>query len=330
MTSRSALFGLCLVLVAPIAQAQFQGGRRYGNLTVRVTYTDGRAVTVQPLVQLMTGTATPVAEEYANEQGMASFQHVEVGMYHVHVSGQGIEDGDSGSIEIDERRGAQTVFIAVRRVGEGNAQPVASNPVSAAELKIPDKARKEFNKAGDLINQKEWQKAIEHLDRAVAIYPNYPAAYNNLAFAYEHLGDRTHQEEALKHAISINDRFAPAYVNLARLRIKDNDLSQAEALLAKATAADANNPEAFSLLANVELANKQYDDAVANCRKVHAMPDHQRYAVVHYLAARAFEHENKLQDAAAELRTFLQEEPSGARADAARKELAAVQAHLAH
>ena len=44
------------------------------------------------------------------------------------------------------------------------------------------------------------------------------------------------------------------------------------------------------------------------------------------MAARAYEHENRLTDAVSELRTFLSEEQSGARADEARKEIAALQA----
>ncbi len=81
-------------------------------------------------------------------------------------------------------------------------------------------------------------------------------------------------------------------------------------------------------LANVELLDKHYEAAIATCRTVHSRP-HQSYALIHYIAARAYEHESRLSEAAAEFETFLQEEPSGARADAVRKELAAIQAHLA-
>jgi len=54
---------------------------------------------------------------------------------------------------------------------------------------------------------------------------------------------------------------------------------------------------------------------------VHAIP-HQNLAVVHYIAARAFERENRLQEALAELQIFLTEESSGPRADHVREEIA--------
>jgi len=328
MKSERVLLVLLLVLV-PSLQAQIQSYMKYGNLKVRVIYTDGRGISDRPLVQLMGGASNnAVAEDYANEEGMANFLHIEWGVYHVHVTGQGIEDTDSGMVEVDERKGAQTLFVTVRRVGEGKREATGAGPtVAAPDLKIPEKARKEFDKAGELLNQQEWQKAIERLKRALDLYPNYAAAYNNLAVAYGRVGDRAHEREALQHAIRINDHFAAAFVNLAKMEIKDHNLPEAETFLGKATGADPTNPETLMLLANIELVEKHYQEAILNCQKVHAMA-HERYAVVHYIAALAFEHLNRLREAASELQTFLQEEPSGPRTDAARKELTSLQKHL--
>jgi hypothetical protein len=47
--------------------------------------------------------------------------------------------------------------------------------------------------------------------------------------------------------------------------------------------------------------------------------------VVHYIAARALEHENRLPDALAQLQIFLTEEPQGARADHVREEISQIQ-----
>jgi len=329
MKRRLVLLAVFLALV-PSTRAQTRGYMKYGNLKVRLTYTDGRAVNDRPLVQLMSGSGNnPVAEDYANEEGMVYFPYVEWGVYHVRVTGQGIEDTDSGTVEVDERKGAQTLFVTVRRVGEGKHEAAGAGPaVAAADLKIPEKARKEFDKAGELLNQQEWQKALERLKRALILYPTYAAAYNNLAVAYGRLGDRPHEREALEHAVSIDGHFAAAFVNLAKMDIKDHNLSEAETLLSTATAADPTNAETLMLLANIELVEKQYQEAILNCQKVHALA-HEQYAVVHYIAARAFEHMNRLREAATELQTFLQEEPSGPRTEAARKELTSLQDHLA-
>jgi hypothetical protein len=44
-------------------------------------------------------------------------------------------------------------------------------------------------------------------------------------------------------------------------------------------------------------------------------------AVIHFIAARAFERQDRPQEALIELRMFLTEEPTGARADQVRKEI---------
>jgi hypothetical protein len=70
--------------------------------------------------------------------------------------------------------------------------------------------------------------------------------------------------------------------------------------------------------------NHSYDDAILTSRKAHALTSPHAYA--HEVAAHAFEQKRDGADAIAELDLFLKEEPTGQRADAARKELAALQA----
>jgi tetratricopeptide (TPR) repeat protein len=196
--------------------------------------------------------------------------------------------------------------------------------VAAVDLNIPERARKEFDKAAQFEAKGNWQRAIERLNKAIAIYPQYAQAYNNLGVAYGHLGDRVRNIEALQKAISLNDHFAAAYLNLARVAIVDRDFPQAEVLLNKATAIDSTDAQILGALANMELLDHHYEQALATCRRAHSTARGE-HAVVHYVAARIFEQENRPLDAVAELRVFLSEEQSGPRADAARKEMIALQ-----
>jgi cytochrome c-type biogenesis protein CcmH/NrfG len=81
------------------------------------------------------------------------------------------------------------------------------------------------------------------------------------------------------------------------------------------------NAENMTLLAEAQLLNKHFDAAVTSAHNVHAIP-HAHPAVVHYIAARALEHESRPLDAVAELQIFLTEEPEGARAEHVREEIA--------
>jgi hypothetical protein len=72
--------------------------------------------------------------------------------------------------------------------------------------------------------------------------------------------------------------------------------------------------------------NHNYDQAIASSRKLHSIAN-TAHALAHYIAARAFEHQNRQDDAVTEFQTFLVEEPTGVRADAVRKEMSGLQAH---
>ena len=195
--------------------------------------------------------------------------------------------------------------------------------VALVDLNVPHQAQRELRQANQLMMRQNWTKAIEKLHRATAIYPDYAAAYNNLAVAYERLGDEKQERGALEKAISLNDHFALAYVNLGRLNLVANDFRQAEILLERASVLDPTNATTLSLLAYAQLMDRHFDDALATARKAHDMP--QAHAFAHRVAARVYEQKKQLGDASAELRIFLMEEPGGARAESARQELGILQ-----
>jgi len=327
MASHRLLAPLVLLLLLSPALAQ----RRSGNLKVRVTFPDGRACnTVVRILLMGSASSSPVAEGYTNDFGMTEFNNLEVGNYHLTVSGEGIEPTDSGMFEVDNRRASQYLYVTVKRTrgaDQTNINVSGAPTVNAADLNIPQDAAKEFDRASELMAKRDWKMAIERLNRALAIYPKYAAAYNNLGVVYARMGDRPREREALQRAVTLNDHFAPAFVNLAKMAIADRDMPQAETLLDKATAFDPASSSTLILLANVELLDRHYDQAIANCRKAHSLAQ-DSHALAHYIAARALEHENHLSDAAAEFQTFLQEEPTGERAESVRKELAVVQSQI--
>jgi tetratricopeptide (TPR) repeat protein len=320
---------ICLTLF-PVsclyAQSRLDSSNRTGSIRVRLASSNGHTCDFQASVLLMSISGARIAKESTNADCEVSFPNVSAGSYHVTVSGAGIEDADSGRFDFDST-GHQDVEVNIKHAGGMNQSggTRSSNPlVAAVDLNIPQGAHKEFDKANQFAAKGNWQKAIERLNKAIAIYPRYAEAYNNLGVAYGHLGDRAKNIEALQKAITLNDHFAAAYLNLARVAIVDRDFPRAENLLSKATAIDPIDPQILGPLANMQLLNRHYDQAIATCRRAHSS-SRGEHAVVHYVAARVFEQENRPEDALAELQIFLAEEQSGPRADRARKEMIALQ-----
>jgi len=308
------------------AQSRLEPLNRTGSIRVRVTFSDKRTCDFQASVLLMSISGARVAEDSTNADCEVYFPNVSAGSYHVTVSGTGIETSDGGRFDFDSS-GHQDVEVNIKHAGHVNQSGTispANSLVGAVDLNIPDSARKEFDKSNELDAKGNWQKAIERLNKAIAIYPRYAEAYNNLGVAYGRLGDRARNIEALQKAISLNDHFAAAYLNLARVAIVDRDFAQAEGLLNKATAIDPADPQILGPLSNMQLLNHHYDEALATCRRAHSA-SRGGHAVVHYVAARALEQENRPAEALAELQVFLSEEQSGPRADQARKEIITLQ-----
>src|SRR5882724_8247604 len=263
------------------------------------------------------GLTGPIADVNVNDRCEAEFVNIPIGTYHLSVSGQNFSDTDE---VVSLSSASSDLEVKVKRADDGNGA-VPGNPfVCAADLATPHSAQKEFDKSNDQIARQDFNKALQSLNRAIAIYPAYAGAYNNLGVVYARLGDRDRERDALQKALSINDRFAPAYVNLGRMNIAAGDFPNAESELTKAASYDPKDAMTLVLLAYSELMDKHFDQVITASRKAHTLQG--THAFVHQLAARAFEQKRDAADAIAELEQFLKEEPEGQRADLARKELA--------
>ncbi|MGB8771748.1 MAG: tetratricopeptide repeat protein [Candidatus Korobacteraceae bacterium] len=313
-------------LLIASAQAQFGGAAGgfsgAGNVHVRVVFDNDRTAGANLLVRLMQGSSnTPVANTYTNSNGEAEFSGVRVGDYNVVVSGDGIETTDSGVFQTDERKVTQSQYITVRRLQNSGAAAAGwqASTVSAGGLNVSPKAQKELDKANKAMAEQDFKKTLEHLNKAIAIEPHYAAAYNNLGVLYSRMNDDAHEQEALEKAISLDDHFTAAYVNLAKLYLRQKNFPKAEPLLEKAASGDPNNADSLMLLADAQYMDHHYDAAIATARAAASSKTHP--AFVHYIAARAYDKENRREEALAELQLFLKEEPTGPRADYVRATL---------
>jgi len=325
-----ALFSLLTIVVfTGFSPAQ----EHMGNVQVRVSYANGVRCNQQLRVDLISASGASPTSAYTTSECMATFNNVAVGEYHAVVSGDGIQTTDGASFAVDERKLGQYQFISVQRSMKNAAAPTASGVdassnsamVSTNALQVPREAQKNFDKASGLIAKQEWTKAREKLERALSIYPQYAEACNNLGVVLGRLGDRVGEIGSLQRAIALNPHFAEAYVNLAKFSIKLRDMLTAESYLVKAVAAGGTDSTTMTLLANVQLLNKRYEQAVSTCLGLHnGSPSPHTFC--HYISAHALESENRMDRARQELQLFLAEESKGPRADQVRKELAGLQA----
>lgn len=314
MTGRVLLFTL-LCASFLLAQADNQATAR---VTIHIVSTSGVACDVSTRVTLIS-VSGPVVTGSPGRDCEIVLYNVPIGHYRLNVSGVRSTAFDAGTLQVDSIR-PQKVELKVNLSAGRRADIVpASYLVGIADLKVPSSARKEFEKANELIAKQDFAKAIQRLDKAIVFCPNYAGAYNNLAVAYANLGDRARESEALQKALSLNDQFAPAYVNRGRMNIAASNFSDAVVPLEKASTLDPTDPIALVLLAYAQYMDQRLDAAIGTGRKAHTLD--KPHSLVHRIAAGAFEMKGDGANAITELELFLQEELAGPSADSARKEL---------
>lgn len=324
MTGRTVVLLLALVGTGA-AQVERGMSDMVRRVRVRVSFANNSPCDSSTRISLAGDAGFAVAEGSVNGECVAEFFDVPAGNYRVTLSGPNVANADEGAVEINPVI-VQELQVRARHTGESDPMhgAAAGAFVSAVELGTPSNAVKEFEKASHLIAKQDWPKAVERLRKAIADYPSYAAAYNNLGIVYLRMGKSSQAREALQKAISLNDHLAPAYVNLSRVNISANDFQDAESLLSKATSLAPPDAATLSLLAFAQLSDQHLDQAIETSHQGHATRVSQ-HGFLHLVAARAYEQKHRIPDSIAELQLYLSEEPGGPRAEEVRKALATLQ-----
>jgi tetratricopeptide (TPR) repeat protein len=297
------------------------------SLTVYVAFTNERALGKSIEVRVYQRGQILFGESFTDERGRAKFDQVPAGYYHVEVQGTGIEKTEGPEFEILDMEGAHTETVRAKPTADatagGPSSPAGTGAtISATELKIPEKAQKEFDKGVDAFTAGDNKKAEESFNKAIEEYPKYANAYSNLGVLYIKLGDQAKAKEAFNKAVTVDSKFAPGYVNLARLSFAAHSYPETENTVNKALAISPDNLDALALLATAEYMNKENDKALANVRHIHSLPGHEPFSGVHLLAAQILMEENERDQAIDQYIAFLQESPNDLRVPAVRKTLA--------
>jgi tetratricopeptide (TPR) repeat protein len=322
MKGRTILF-----LLLPLACATAQHDPRDIVPNVRVHLVQPEGTCSENADVTLAALNGPLLRGTRDNRCHVDFANVPEGKYRVDVSGFGITNADPNSNIYVSSNSPTDFEIAIQpRSTPGFGAIPGSTFVSASDLAVPSRARKELDRSNELIQKGEIKQAIDRLNKAIAIYPQYALAYNNLGVLYSRLGDRVHENEVLQKAISVNPNFALAYVNLGRMDMQANDYAAAEAAFSKALSFNPTDEITLILLSYSEFMDRSFDQAIATSRKAHALD--RPHAFAHRVAARAFEEQKKGANAIAELEMFLKEEPSSSRADDARHEIEVVKSAL--
>jgi tetratricopeptide (TPR) repeat protein len=254
-----------------------------------------------------------LAESSPNSEGVAQFRLLGSNTingkrifpsYRVRVFGSEIEEQWAEGVE--PGRGDRMLNMVVRRKGEKPLGKSDKGIISASGLRIPPKADKELEKGNKALADNKLDLAKEHIDKAIELYPQFDQAYNMLGVVLLKTGDAAGGKKAFEKAVQLNDKFARAYVNLAKLSMQDKQYDQALTLIGKSLSVEPMNPEAISIACQASLIVEKYEDVAADSRKLHGLP-HDGMALCHFAAGVALTNLKRSTDAITEYNLYLSE-----------------------
>src|SRR4030095_10298464 len=118
-----------------------------------------------------------------------------------------------------------------RKAANGGRHTVS---VKEASNSIPKKAREAYKRSVEFSKRGKTQEAIEELKRAIAIYPEYVHAYNDLGVAYIKLDLIDDAIKALERSILLDPKALNPRLNLGIANVRRRDYAKAEQPLREA------------------------------------------------------------------------------------------------
>jgi len=216
----------------------------------------------------------------SDEYGNFVFRGLPSGDYTIVIDKEKDFEAFVQSVSIVQPRGMppQTYLLNVRL----NAKASAAGPpgvINAELAKVPRRALDMFNRAQELSNQGDHTGALELLRNAIAEYPEFMLAYNEMGVQYMKLNEYPKADEALQSALKLNPkafmplqnrgivlftlkRYADAEKLLREVVKMKSDTAVGHYFLGQAIAYEGNFDEAEKeLLKAIQLGGKEMKEA---------------------------------------------------------------------
>jgi tetratricopeptide (TPR) repeat protein len=272
-----------------------------------VTYQQNRRPASGLRVQLISPMGGMASTRTTDGNGGATFDGVGSGRYQVQVDGPDIETKKSDIFETGGSNGGPYITEHIEvRLTQTAGDKASGSPLAPV---IPEAARQEFNVASKEMDKKHWEEAKDHFQKAIAAFPKYAEAFNNLGQVEIQLKDGKNAVEAFRSATQIDPTLQQANLYLGQFYYENIQYKEAEPYLLHAAADQPKSAQLLTALANTEMQNGESELALANARKVPSLPDHKQFAISHLIVAQALTGKGKDDEIAKEYEEYLKEAP---------------------
>ena len=266
---------LGMLLLSPSANAQGSGKSSTGTGGIHsiqgyVFFPSGRKVDATVVVKLESLQYGEL-QVIPDSSGAFTFSALSPGSYTVvvnagkeyEISREGVYiDSDLNlsrmGVRLPPNPQRQTVMVHLR-LKEGSGAGKAG-VVNAALAEVPEKARKLYEK-GVEESRDDAARAAESFKEAVALYPNFPLALNELGVQYLKLRQINKAIDVLREACKLGPEAFPSRLNLGIALLEAKQFSQAEEQLREALKKNNTAATAHMYLGIALLRLNKYEEA---------------------------------------------------------------------
>lgn len=321
--SRWVAFSVLLLLTAPLGAQKARLLELQGQVLLEPQV---RGEGVKAFVRLSSVYEPYSAHTWSDGKGRFKFSDLPPGTYNLAVSyPKGAEE--QKTIEVTpsfaNAQGIVTTTITLRRV-DARRSTSAQGAVGVRELSIPEAAHREFGRAIEQLEKRDLKEAIRHLEKSVALAPQFVEALNQLGTIYYQTRDYARAEQYFRQALVQDpDAFAPL-LNLGGTLVSLGRYAEALQINRQAVAVQADDVLANSQLGVCYMMLGKNEEARTYLSKAKALdPGH--FSLPQLSLAEIYLREGSKQSALRELEDFVVRHPDSPLADKVRERLVRLQ-----
>jgi tetratricopeptide (TPR) repeat protein len=208
--------------------------------------------------------------------------------------------------------------IILRRIGN-----VQGTSISFTSLAAPKEAKKAYEKAFNETRKPKpnFKNAVKELDKAVAEYPQFAAAWYLLGRIRASENNVPGAREAFEKAIEADGKYLNPYSPLVRMALAEGRFGDAKLLSGRVLELNPHMTEVQFLHAVASFELGEIEEAEKSLGMVRSAADGKSYPGVHHLMGTILAKKGQFAPAAVEYRAFLTSDPQAPAAAAIQRQL---------
>jgi tetratricopeptide (TPR) repeat protein len=207
--------------------------------------------------------------------------------------------------------------IVLHRLGN-----VEGTTISFTSLQAPKDAKKAYEKAREALRKKKPADAQKELEKAVAIYPKYAAAWYELGRLRQAQQDTEGARKAYQEALAADAKYVNPYLQLALMSAMErkwDEVAETCDRIVRLNPVEFPQAYYFSAVANYNLG--KMETAEKNAREAQKIDTEHLYPRVDHLLGVILAQKRDYDGALAQMRSYLQFAPNAKDADVVKKQI---------